>query len=218
MTQEPLESATFGRAQPPAAAIPGYSANTAYEDTTQVTAAPVSSQAGVDTPSSGQASSSTSSGQKCACLACLGIGTYKPTSVAPYGCRFASCNWRSRYYYVSHEKSHYQRDPKDSQSPFSCLIENCRFSSKRWSDLLRHTGAKHCNNPTKFPCSVIGCKYNGEGNGFIRKDKLKDHYKNMHQGQRVPGQPMRAIEPASASSRVEASGSRSITSMGAQGE
>ena len=227
MTQESLESATLGHAQSPAEAIPGYSAAiTANGDITPVTPAPVSSQVGVDIPSSGQASSSTSPSQKCACLLCLGISTYDSTSVGTWHCRFASCNWGYKNpstgfkWWMNldrrkHEKTHYRLDPKLSQSTFSCPVENCRFSSKRWSDLLRHTSAKHCYNPAKFTCSVIGCKYNGEGNGFIRKDKLKDHYKNMHQGQRVPSQAVRAIEPASASSRVEASGS---SSMGAQGE
>ncbi len=228
MTQEPLESATFGHAQPPAEAIPVYNANTANEDTTQVTAAPVSSQAGVDTPSSGQASSSTSPDKNCACLVCLEIGIRNLTRRRPpFGCGFASCNWRtqnhkwaadhpvyySRAHRVWHEKFH-QLDPKDSQISFYCHVESCRFRSKRWPDLLRHTNAKHCNNPTKFPCSVIGCKYNGEGNGFIRYDKLKPHYKNMHQGQKVPGQAVRAIEPASASSRVEASASSSMDAQG----
>ena len=225
MTQEPLESATFGQAQSPAEAIPGYSANTANEDTTPVTPAPVSSQAAVDTPSSGQASSSTSPGQRCVCLVCLEIGTYNhPTSVVPCLCRFVSCNWvHSRWstnylriiQFLEHERTHYKPDPKGSQSPFSCLVEKCRFRSKRWSDLLRHTSAKHCSNPAMFTCSVIGCKYHGEGNGFTRKDKLTAHYKNMHQGQRVPGQAVRIIEPASALSHTEASGS---SSMGAQEE
>ena len=197
----------------PAEAIPGYSANKANKDTNQVTAVPVPSPGGVDTPSSGQASSSTSPSEECTCIVCLAIGTLAVERDVLHNCRVASCNWTILYWRRHvHEQSHYQQGPT---TPFSCLVENCRFSSKRWADLYRHTSAKHCLNPARFACSVIGCKYNGEGNGFTRKDKLISHYKNMHKGQKVPGQAVRAIKPAPASSHAEASGS---SSMGAQGE
>lgn len=221
MTQTPLGSATFGHAQPLAEAIPGYSANTANDDTDQVTAAPIPPPGGVDTPSLGQESSSTNPSKKCACMVCLGIGTFESNGPGPIpiSCHFAGCSWdsgswfgvtTSSEYRVQHEKTHYERGPENSQTPFYCLVENCRFSSKRWSDLRRHTTAKHCNSPNTFACSVIGCKYHGEGNGFTRKDKLTAHYKNMHQGQKIPGQAARAIKPAPASSHAEASGSSSI--------
>lgn len=229
MTPQPHENASLGHAQPLAEAIPGYSANTANEDSYRVTVALIPSQGGFDTPSFGQASSSTSPSKKCACIVCLGIGIYDSNPRGTYHCRFASCDWipitgagKEVFEYtlqyqpvrIQHEKNHYRRDAKifrpPSSVPFSCPIETCHFSSKRWSDLHRHTTAKHCNNPTKFACSVIGCKYNAEGNGFTRKDKLTDHYKNMHQGQRFQGQAMRAIKPAQASSHADASGSNNI--------
>ena len=225
----------------PEEAIPGYSANKANKDTNQVIALPVPSRGGVETSSSGQASSSTSPSEECACIVCLAIGTFNGALRGPYKCRVASCNWsasaESQYPFITtiieqrvvheifittiteqrvvHEQSHYRQGPTTFQTPFSCLVENCRFSSKRWPDLYRHTSAKHCLNPARFACSVIGCKYSGEGNGFTRKDKLTSHYNNMHKGQKVPGQAVRAIKPAPASSHAEASGS---SSMGAQGE
>ena len=220
MTQGPLPIATFGHAQPLAEAIPGYSENyAADEGTSQVTTTPTPSQAGIDTSSLGHGSSGTDHGKKCACIVCLEIGTYS-SSGDTYHCRFANCNGvytgnlppiRGFYSRMEHEKAHHQRGPKTLQTPFSCLVENCRYTSKRWPDLLRHTTHKHCNNPVKLACSVIGCKYYGEGNGFTRKDKLKAHYKSMHQGQQFRGQPMRAIRPAPVSSYAEASGSSSMS-------
>lgn len=237
MTQNSPESSTFAPAQPLAEAIHGYSAETANnDDINQVTVAPNPPQGGLDDPSSGQASSSTSLSNNCACIVCLGIGISDSNPyddpLDPYDprhCRFSRCSWGEISYCnvrtewspgfsfygmeiarARHEKTHYRRGPEDSGTPFSCPVENCHFSSKRWSDLHRHTAAKHCDNPAKFACSVIGCKFNGEGNGFTRKDKLTAHCKSMHQGQRVLGQAERAIRPAPASSHGEASGSSAI--------
>lgn len=251
MTQNLLESAASGHAQSLADALPGYGVNTANEKTIQVTAAPVLSRNGFDTLHFGQESSSTSTSKICACIVCLKIGIRVSNSNDPYNCRqyhcrSASCSWvdssslREPYYWEGsdkrralHEQSHCRQHPKDDRSPVRCPVQNCRFSSKRWCDLQRHTTAKHCNNPTKFACSVIGCKYYGEGNGFTRKDKLKDHYKTVHQSQgqrvhgqrvheqRVHGQALRAIEPAPApvpaSYDAEASGSSSIGAQGTGG-
>lgn len=227
MTQEPLQSASYGHAQPLAEAVPSHGANTAANGVTnQDIAVPIPSQAGADTPSSGQVLSSTSLSKKCACILCLGIGTIDYANPGPLHCHFASCSWvkilrdhvwlRCLDYdkYFIHVKTHYRQEPNNQCTPFVCPVEPCRFKSKRWSDLSRHTTAKHCDNPAKFACSVIGCKYNGEGNGFTRKDKLIAHYKNMHHGQKVPGQAVRAIKPAPASHHAEASAS---SSMGAQG-
>lgn len=134
-------------------------------------------------------------------------------------CRLAGCKVATVAYWWPpacekrsiHEKAHYRSVPGDKKSSYACAVQNCRFSSKRWSDLRRHTTATHCDNPPKFACSVIGCKYNGEGNGFTRKDKLTDHCRSMHQGQKINGQAVRAIKPAPASSHAEASGSSSIS-------
>lgn len=222
MTQSSLENAISGHAQPLAEVVPGYSANTpTNEDTDQIPATLTPAQSGVATPNPGQASSSTNPSKKCTCLVCLELG------IIDYRvrCRFVGCDWTSHFAAfklesakswarsdrVRHEKAHYQqcRGTKGPPSPFYCLFENCRFNSKRWSDLQRHTTGKHCSDPVMFACSVLGCKHSGEGSGFTRKDKLKAHYESMHRGQRVPGQVSRALQPAPASSFAEASGSSS---------
>ena len=216
MTPEPLETATFGHAQPRGEAISGYGTNNvAGEGPTPVTTTPVSSLAGLETPTLGQESSN----KKCGCIVCHGIGIIDSELKGKPGrlrCRFASCNrlfegYGTRYVLPMHERTHYQRGPAKPRPPFSCLVEDCRFSSKRWSDFIRHTSTKHCNDPTKFACSVFGCKHNGEGNGFTRKDKLLDHFKSMHKGQKMQGKAVRALKPAPASSYAEASGSSSMS-------
>lgn len=224
MTQSSPENAISGHAQPLAEAVPGYSANTpTNEDTDQVATALTPAQ-GIDSPGSGQASSSTNPSKNCTCLVCLEIGVLDYSNYGSKQCHFVGCDWTSPWetskvlhsYYcermlrldrASHAKAHYQQSPglKEPLSPFYCPVENCRFNTKRWVDLQRHTTTKHCSNPVKFACSVIGCKHSGEGNGFTRKDKLAAHYESMHRGQRVPGQVSRALQPAPASSYAEAS-------------
>ena len=189
-----------------------------------------------DTPNSDQESSSKRTIKKCACLVCFGIGVVDEKSPEDTPCRF-NCGWLYDSYFdkacwveqsnlaarivwiardrAAHEQTHYWQGHKKSKPPFCCLIEHCRFSSRRWSDLIRHTTARHCKNPSKFVCSVIGCKYHGEGNGFTRKDKLTEHYRKMHQGQKVSGQVGRAIMPAPAAFQAEAQGSSSSGAYGA---
>lgn len=207
MTQSSLENAVSGHAQPLAEVVPGYSANTpTNEDTDQFATAFTPAQ-------ESQASSSKNPSKKCACLVCLEVGVPDHSEHGPEQCRFIGCNRIriSRFYDLRHERSHYlqSRGPKEPQSPFYCPVENCRYRSNRWSDLRRHTTTKHCSDPVKLACSVIGCKHSGEGNGFTRPDKLKAHYESMHRGQRVPGQVSRALRPAPVSSYAEASGSSS---------
>lgn len=219
MTPEPLETATFGHAQSLGEAIPGYGTdNATNEGPTRVTTTPIPSPADLEPPNLGQESSSASRTKGCGCIVCHEIGTYVWNSRGySIRCLFASCNQlfapypHASYHLAMHERNHYRRGPANPQPPFSCLVENCRFTSKRWPDLRRHTSAKHCNNPAKLACSVIGCKYSGEGNGFTRKDKLIAHFKSMHQGQKMPGKAVRAIKPAPASSHAEASGSSSMS-------
>ncbi len=221
MTQSSPGTAISGHAQSLAEVVPGYSAKTADEDTNQSTPPSVLSQGDIDSPDSGQETSSIESGKECACIVCLEIGILDVD--IPYHCHFAGCNyngdpttswWRNmeKRDRAGHARSHYRqiRGPKDPLSPFYCPVEKCNFSSKRWPDLQRHTTAKHCSNPAKFSCSVIGCKYSGEGNGFTRKDKLTAHKRSMHQGQRSNGQAVRTLQAAPASSHPEASGSGGI--------
>ena len=217
MTQSSPESAISGHAQPLAGVAPGYSFNEANEDANQLTAAPILSQGGIDDAGSGQASSSTNPSEKCACIVCLSVGIHDQRSYGEKQCRFVGCNWRYACWvdvHAAHEKTHYRRGQGLEESqPFHCLVENCRYSAKRWSDLRRHTTGTHCKNPDMFECSVMGCRYHGEGNGFTRKDKLTAHYRSMHNGQRVPGQVVRTLQPAPASSYAEASGSGDIVAQ-----
>ena len=219
LAQSSPESAGPGHAQPLAEVAPGYIVNEATEDADQLTAAPIPSQGGIDAPGVGQASSSTNLGKHCACIVCLSVGIYDSSNYGPEHCHFVNCNWTSYWpgseyegrYRAAHARTHYRQGqgPKKYQI-FHCPVEDCRYSAKRWSDLRRHTTATHCNNPATFECSVMGCKYHGEGNGFTRKDKLTAHCRSMHNGQRVPGQAVRTLQPAPASSYAEASGSGSI--------
>ena len=92
-------------------------------------------------------------------------------------CRVPNCGLKatSRLEACEHEKGHFHE-----KMLYYCAYECCSFHTKRWSDLLRHCQAKHCLNPPKFPCPVVGCKYSGD-NGFRRKDKFNDHYRNVHE-------------------------------------
>lgn len=98
-----------------------------------------------------------------------------------------------------HETSHYS-----TFGNYKCTAQYCPRAGKpfkRLPDLIRHCKGAHCKRPEKFPCQVIGCKYSGD-RGFTRKDKLKSHVKNIHDGEFVPGKAMRKIQPAALSSDV----------------
>ena len=199
----------------------GYNAKTTNDDANQLAAASVSLRGAVSTPILSEELSSTTQGEKCTCIVCKQETTTYNSHIWGYHCNFVDCNWFWDFHlspiYLSmqsreisqrlwHVRSHYRQDPNLKRSPFLCPVENCRYKSKRWADLDRHTTAKHCNNPAKFECPEIGCKYNGEGNGFTRKDKLTAHNKAMHYGRKIPGQAMRAVKPATASTHTGASG------------
>ncbi len=128
--------------------------------------------------------STTSSKGQCECLSCLHSGEHSvhswhllrdtATCRVP-GCvkTFARSDFSMRR---GHERDHFLHDEH-----YMCNSSGCKRSFTRWEDLVRHTLNKHCLNPKRFPCLDIGCKYSGE-NGFVRKDKLKSHYKNAHEG------------------------------------
>ena len=214
MTQPSPESATSGPAQPLA---PSYNAKTSNYDTNQLAAAQVPLQAAVDAPTSGQDSSSITPGESCTCIACHEKKVTHDSDIL-YHCNFADCSWGSntmenpclRFLVakcrLAHVRSHYRQDTNLTESPFLCPVQNCHYKSKRGADLARHTTAKHCNKPAKFECPEIGCKYNGEGNGFTRKDKLTAHKKAMHYGHKAAGQAVRALKPAPASAHAGALG------------
>ncbi|KAL9074467.1 MAG: hypothetical protein Q9161_002255 [Pseudevernia consocians] len=91
-----------------------------------------------------------------------------------------------------HDNSHYGQPGK-----YTSLEQNCQVVTTNFGDLKRHYKAKHCTKYDKeqFPYSVLWCKYSGN-NGFARKDKLKSHYKNIHEGKPRPVKAGQVIKPA----------------------
>ena len=119
---------------------------------------------------------------RCVCIGCLRISR-RVSSIRTdlrLPCRVSNCGWTcTRFPHRSrnkHEKEHFSHEGK-----YQCNASNCTRSFKRWDDLIRHTSNKHCLNPKRYPCPEIGCKYSGD-NGFSRKDKMKSHHKNEHEG------------------------------------
>lgn len=91
-------------------------------------------------------------------------------------------NWRKHY------KTHFKQD-----NGYLCKAPHCSQVFPRWGELTRHTKG-HCLRPTRFPCDVFGCPYGGD-NGFVRKDKLYSHKRNVHDGKLPPSQLMRKLQP-----------------------
>ena len=145
----------------------------------------------------------------CTCISCLGLGIGRRfasyVNGKGYKCRFPGCLTFSECSYISwiwdHEKCHYIQSGK-----YACLEQNCQVVTKNFSDLRRHDKAKHCTNPDKeqFPCPVVWCKYSGN-NGFARKDKLKSHYRNIHEGKPGPAKAGRVLKPATLRPKVSGS-------------
>ncbi|KAK3168246.1 hypothetical protein OEA41_004692 [Lepraria neglecta] len=138
-------------------------------------------------------------GKRCSCIVCLSVGDARHKKWPQYPCRLPGC----RQYFakdsstvigtstcLDHEKNHFRKAGK-----YVCTEKNCQTATAKFADLKRHYSSRHCINKTKYPCSVIGCKYGGE-NGFPRKDKLKSHWKNMHEKKDgLPGQRFHATYP-----------------------
>ena len=117
--------------------------------------------------------------RRCVCISCLGIGRvveYAALNGLP--CRVPDCEQTLAWHLPrnTHEKEHFSHEGK-----YQCKASNCKGSFNRWDDLIRHTSNKHCLNPKRYPCPEIGCKYSGD-NGFPRKDKMKSHHRNEHEG------------------------------------
>lgn len=153
-------------------------------------------------------SSATDLATHCACISCCNIYTAWKWTDGGFRCPFPSCQavFNTRYSYRTgkHEKSHYGQPGK-----YTCLEPNCKAVTKNWGDLKRHSKTSHCTSPNKeqFPCPVPWYKRSGN-NGFPRKDKLKSHYQNVHEGK--PGGPVKAgrvIKPATLKPQVPALGS-----------
>ncbi len=162
----------------------------------------------------------------CSCMACSHIGNWTvldPSGIR--GCRFHGCTytaqtakddtsaWQSDL--INHEYSHYFMH---GEPPFQCADGHCKFTTKRWSDLVRHCKSRHCTGPKEFPCPVPYCKYSGN-NGFARKDKLRSHQRNVHETRVMPApsQGLRAIQPAVTTTDSVGSGSSPSRSMSAEG-
>ena len=104
-----------------------------------------------------------------------------------------------------HEKAHFREE-----GHFKCLSDHCTFVTKRWSDLKRHSTVMHCKNAKKFACTVPYCKFAGDNNGFLRKDKLTSHFNRVHKGVKAaPRGTLRAIKAAPAKEAVNGAGSAS---------
>ena len=148
--------------------------------------------------------------QLCTCATCLEQNQLPPHLEELYGhperyswnfgCRVTGCEWTtgvrpdgsistSLWYLFEHEKTHHSGRPGN----YKCREINCKFTTKRFGDLKRHSSSKHCINPQNFKCPDLNCKYHQIG--FARKDKLKDHYRNVHEGSYHPGKPNRTIKP-----------------------
>lgn len=148
----------------------------------------------------------TESNPSCNCLACFLLPeTLKDIYDRNPICKFSSCRKSCReitgttlYFYDGwgkaafreHILQHYYQSGR-----YVCQIENCKSTFQRPNDMVRHHRSQHCARREKYPCNVIGCKYSGD-NGFARKDKLRSHYKNVHEGQSLPGRSLRTILPA----------------------
>ena len=140
--------------------------------------------------------------QDCKCISCLKIGsTFYLGFSQLHQCRMLGCSfsaqtdwsiWGHKGPLLAHERSHFGVTGK-----YSCAEPNCDTTTKKFSDLKRHYAGKHCVNATKtlHPCPVPYCQYGGK-NGFKRKDKLKSHYKNIHEGKMtLPTGTQRTIRP-----------------------
>ena len=144
--------------------------------------------------------------QVCKCLGCIYDNSspfWKSGKLLEWQCLIPSCPSFQHVYYdywilyehvMGHTKYIVGQNPSSvAPERYRCLEQHCHFNTKRQADLVRHYRTKHCENPPNFPCQVLGCKYGGE-NGFARKDKLKSHYRNVHEG-KLPGKAFQAIEP-----------------------
>ncbi|MCJ1457080.1 hypothetical protein MMC28_007446 [Mycoblastus sanguinarius] len=135
---------------------------------------------------------------ECSCVSCLSVGVTQDWREGMC-CRFPGCVYSTNIHsdHITHEREHFH-EPSDTL--VHCVEHHCHFTTKRWPDPLRHYTVRHCTSPQKlqYACPVPWCKYSGT-RGFARKDKLKSHYKNMHEGKNTlatPNRDLRAIMPA----------------------
>ena len=142
----------------------------------------------------------------CSCVACL-EGYYVHTLPETvdlkwnFGCRVTGCLWNTKdtvtrygwskiYAITLHERDHSHYGKRGN---WRCIEADCKFRSKRFTDLKRHASSKHCINPRTFECPDLNCKYHQQG--FTRKDKLNSHFQKVHGGKLQRGKPNQAIMP-----------------------
>lgn len=148
-----------------------------------------------------------SSRQKdCTCIICCEIakGGYRvPIIDGKWKCRFPSCQTPVPYKYSISVLYAHEKNPYGQPGKYTCPEQECPVVTKSFEDLRRHVKTKHCTNPDKerYPCPVLWCKYSGS-NGFARKDKLKSHYRNIHEGKCAPAKAGRVIKPATLRPKV----------------
>ena len=145
----------------------------------------------------------------CACITCLKIQSYVRPSIQSrfidrkFMCHFPSCLYSDPdlHQFLLHERRHYIQNGK-----YTCLEQGCQAVTQGFFELRRHY-KKHCTSPDKeqFSCPVPWCKYSGN-NGFLRNDKLKSHYRNIHEGKPGPLKAGRVIKPATLKPRVSSAG------------
>ena len=82
---------------------------------------------------------------------------------------------------------------RDADSKYSCNIGHSYRTFRGEAELIRHSRSFHCLKSEIFPCDFPGCKFGGSS-GFKRKDKLRSHQKNIHLGNALPRQTLRAIK------------------------
>lgn len=104
--------------------------------------------------------------------------------------------WYEPQIHSRHYKAHYFISEGESykKGKYHCKEPGCSDAAgcTKWSELKRHY-QKHCIRAKLFPCDVPWCSRHGEGNGFPRFDKLRDHQRAMHDGKAAPGRPRRRV-------------------------
>lgn len=158
--------------------------------------------------------------QDCTCATCLddcwdiyrlrlrGMEEHPERISWTFGCRVPGCQWSTKNKpiesQISLQKLHWHESWWGREEHYGkigdwrCREAGCKFVTKRWNDFLRHSSSKHCIKPKRFECPALSCKYHQIG--FTRKDKLKSHYQNAHEGKLQPGKPNQAIKPKASGS------------------
>lgn len=151
----------------------------------------------------------------CTCLACFSAAgklrqfftTMRDPNIAEFRslqCRMPGCDWASRIWDTDHKTTMHgipqalihERTQFGQPGKYTCAEKDGGLANQRWFDFLRHATTRHHANAEekKFLYTVVGCKYDG-GNGFRRKDKLKNHQAKAFKAYLVPGQALQSIKP-----------------------